>query len=78
MLKMLENPIPHFLNRKLGQAVQGLTCDMINGITQTDTLEATQTLAKSFNLLSRTQVRHPFIYFVTFFIFCPQPHPTFV
>ncbi|XP_060726717.1 otoancorin [Tachysurus vachellii] len=43
--------------RKLGQAVQGLTCDMINGITQTDTLEATQTLAKSFNLLSRTQVR---------------------
>ncbi|KAF5902338.1 otoancorin-like, partial [Clarias magur] len=42
--------------RKLGQAVQGVTCDMIDGIAQSDTMESTQTLAKSSNLLSRTQV----------------------
>ncbi|KAK3571823.1 hypothetical protein QTP86_020573 [Hemibagrus guttatus] len=54
---LLENLKLQIFNRKLGQAVQGVTCDMINGITQTDTLEATQTLAKSFNLLSKTQVR---------------------
>ncbi|KAF7708236.1 hypothetical protein HF521_017293 [Silurus meridionalis] len=41
--------------RKLGQAVQGVTCNMIDGVAQTETLEAIQTLAKS-NLLSRTQV----------------------
>ncbi|KAG7335770.1 hypothetical protein KOW79_000463 [Hemibagrus wyckioides] len=55
--------------RKLGQAVQGVTCDMINGITQTDTLEATQALAMSFKLLSKTQVRRPFIYIYIYLIF---------
>ncbi|XP_053480440.1 otoancorin [Ictalurus furcatus] len=43
--------------RKLGQAVQGVTCNMIDGIAQSDSLEATQTLASSFSLLSKTQVR---------------------
>lgn len=48
-----------FPNRKLGQAVPGVTCNMIDGISQSDTVEAAQTIAKSFTLLSRTQVRYP-------------------
>ncbi|XP_053350934.1 otoancorin [Clarias gariepinus] len=42
--------------RKLGQTVQGVTCGMIDYIAQSDILESTQTLAKSSNLLSKTQV----------------------
>ncbi|XP_034170123.2 otoancorin isoform X2 [Pangasianodon hypophthalmus] len=54
--KIVSNGLKPEQIRKLGQAVQGVTCSMIDGIAQSDTLEATQTLAKSFNLLSRTQV----------------------
>lgn len=65
---------PHVRNRKLGQAVQGVTCNMIDGISQTDALEAVQTLAKSFNLLSRTQVRHPSLLTTTKLLFLCPPH----
>ncbi|KAI4888341.1 hypothetical protein NFI96_014949 [Prochilodus magdalenae] len=43
--------------RKLGQAVQGVTCSMVDSVNQSDTLDVVQTLAKSSNWLSRTQVR---------------------
>ncbi|XP_037393081.1 otoancorin [Pygocentrus nattereri] len=43
--------------RKLGQAVQGVTCSMIDSVNQSDTLTIVQTLADSSNWLSRTQVR---------------------
>ncbi|XP_036436229.1 otoancorin [Colossoma macropomum] len=43
--------------RRLGQAVQGVTCSMIDSVNQSDTLTTVQTLANSSNWLSRTQVR---------------------
>ncbi|KAL6489449.1 hypothetical protein MHYP_G00031900 [Metynnis hypsauchen] len=43
--------------RKLGQAVQGVTCSMIDSVNQSDTLATVQTLADSSKWLSRTQVR---------------------
>ncbi|XP_072536586.1 otoancorin [Salminus brasiliensis] len=42
--------------RKLGQAIQGVTCSMVNNVNQSDTLDIAQTLANSSKWLSRTQV----------------------
>ncbi|KAL7886590.1 hypothetical protein AOLI_G00043110 [Acnodon oligacanthus] len=55
--KMLGQGIKSEQIRKLGQAVQGVTCSMIDSVNQSDTLTTVQTLANSSNWLSRTQVR---------------------
>ncbi|XP_062847690.1 otoancorin [Trichomycterus rosablanca] len=55
--KLVGNGIKPEQVRKLGQAVQGLTCQMIEDVSQSDSLEVTQTLANSQNMLSRTQIR---------------------
>ncbi|TRY69691.1 hypothetical protein DNTS_020251 [Danionella cerebrum] len=43
--------------RKLDQAVQGVTCEMIEKFNRTETLEMAQTLNRSCILLSRIQIR---------------------
>ncbi|XP_016357161.1 otoancorin [Sinocyclocheilus anshuiensis] len=43
--------------RKLGQAVQGVTCEMIEKINRTDALEMAKTLNNSCAWLSRVQIR---------------------
>ncbi|XP_051722797.1 otoancorin isoform X1 [Ctenopharyngodon idella] len=55
--KMLGNKINLGELRKLGQAVQGVTCEMIEKINQTDALDMAQTLNKSCMWLSRVQIR---------------------
>ncbi|XP_067304921.1 otoancorin [Pseudorasbora parva] len=55
--KILGNAINLGELRKLGQAVQGLTCEMIEKINRTDALDMAQTLDKSCVWLSRVQIR---------------------
>ncbi|XDV40141.1 hypothetical protein PO909_009276 [Leuciscus waleckii] len=55
--KILGNNINLSELRKLGQAVQGVTCEMIGKINRTDALEMAQTLNKSSAWLSRVQIR---------------------
>ncbi|XP_030641325.1 otoancorin [Chanos chanos] len=43
--------------RKLGKAVQGLTCAMIDSVSQNETMETAQALSESSDCLSKTQVR---------------------
>ncbi|XP_056618545.1 otoancorin [Triplophysa dalaica] len=43
--------------RKLGPAVQGVTCEMIESVDRTNALEMLQTLSESSDLLSRVQIR---------------------
>ncbi|RXN16855.1 otoancorin-like protein [Labeo rohita] len=58
---LLKNILGNKINlgqlRKLGQAVQGVTCEMIEKINRTDALEMAQTLNKSCVWLSRVQIR---------------------
>ncbi|KAK2903230.1 hypothetical protein Q8A67_007943 [Cirrhinus molitorella] len=55
--KILGNKINLGELRKLGQAVQGVTCEMIEKINRTDALDMAQALNKSCAWLSRVQVR---------------------
>ncbi|XP_052474541.1 otoancorin isoform X1 [Carassius gibelio] len=55
--KILGNSINLGELRKLGQAVQGVTCEMIEKINQTDVLEMAQILNESCAWLSRVQIR---------------------
>ncbi|XP_059423021.1 otoancorin [Carassius carassius] len=55
--KILGNKINLGELRKLGPAVQGVTCEMIEKINRTDALEMAQTLNKSCAWLSRVQIR---------------------
>ncbi|XP_043117416.1 otoancorin [Puntigrus tetrazona] len=55
--KILGNKISLSELRKLGQAVQGVTCEMIEKINRTDALEMAQTLNNSCAWLSRVQIR---------------------
>ncbi|XP_067254931.1 otoancorin [Chanodichthys erythropterus] len=55
--KILGNKINLGELRKLGQAVQGVTCEMIEKINRTDALDMAQTLNKSCMWLSRVQIR---------------------
>ncbi|KAK7147507.1 hypothetical protein R3I94_010130 [Phoxinus phoxinus] len=55
--KILGNKINLSELRKLGQAVQGVTCEMIGKINRTDALDMAQTLNKSCAWLSRVQIR---------------------
>ncbi|KAF4103292.1 otoancorin [Onychostoma macrolepis] len=55
--KILGNKINLGELRKLGQAVQGVTCEMIEKINRTDALEMAQTLNNSCAWLSRVQIR---------------------
>ncbi|XP_077066803.1 otoancorin [Siphateles boraxobius] len=55
--KILGNKINISELRKLGQAVQGVTCEMIGKIYRTDALDMAQTLNKSYAWLSRVQIR---------------------
>ncbi|XP_039535563.1 otoancorin [Pimephales promelas] len=55
--KILGNKINPSELRKLGQAVQGVTCEMIGKVNRTDALEMAQTLINSFAWLSRVQIR---------------------
>ncbi|XP_066539321.1 otoancorin [Hoplias malabaricus] len=54
--KILNQGINSEQLKKLGLAVQGVTCSMVDSINQNYTLESMQTLANSSNWLSRTQV----------------------
>ncbi|XP_022529896.2 otoancorin [Astyanax mexicanus] len=56
MKKVLGEGIKREYVRKLGQAVQGVTCSMVNNVSQNDTMEIVQTLTSSSNWLSRTQM----------------------
>ncbi|XP_059364605.1 otoancorin-like [Carassius carassius] len=55
--KILGNSINLGELRKLGQAVQGVTCEMIEKINQTDVLEMAQILNESCAWLSRIQIQ---------------------
>ncbi|XP_051999820.1 otoancorin [Xyrauchen texanus] len=55
--KILGNNISLNELRKLGQAVQGVTCEMIERVNQSNALEMAQILTKSSKWLSRDQMR---------------------
>ncbi|XP_051576506.1 otoancorin-like [Myxocyprinus asiaticus] len=55
--KILGNNISLNELRKLGQAVQGVTCEMIERVNRSNALEMAQTLTKSSEWLSRDQMR---------------------
>ncbi|XP_065117136.1 otoancorin [Paramisgurnus dabryanus] len=55
--KILGNKLNLTALRKLGQAVQGVSCEMIEKINRTDALEMVQVLDESFDWLSRVQIR---------------------
>lgn len=55
--KILGNKINLNALRKLGQAVQGVTCEIIESVNRTNALEMVQTLSESSDWLSRVQIR---------------------
>lgn len=45
------------MNRKLGRAIQGVTCEMIDSLSQNETMEGIEVLSQSSDWLAKTQVR---------------------